>query len=702
MSTRKTDAIARQLESFSSLLGEIALRLSPFDDCADPVGFAQLRKDFQGQTEDFFSEHRKFNLAVLGQVKAGKSSFLNMLLFHGEPVLPRAATPKTSALTCIEYAPQNHLTVEYMTTAEWIGLRRLSASALETPQVRAARETIALAAERGTPVEHCLAVGREVLYFDNDADLNHQLENYVGESGLRTPMVKYVTLGLALDCLQNLSVIDTPGLNDPLSSRTERTRQFLSRCDAAFFLSRSSYFLDQNDLLLLTSQLPQKGVGRLTLIASQYDSALMDTLADAGSLEQADSETKLNLRRHAADSLDEAILRMRRSGGLPSILEVIESCREPVFVSVVAQKMAGKQPEDYTGVEKIVQRQLSLRAPVTAEALTEIGNFNAVRKIFDSLIEEKEKLLLRKAAAFVATAQSNLRAWLFALRGVQQARQSELERARLCLEQRQLQLAERINRFNNALSAAMDQYFEPLDGALTRAVFALNRMQAQWGDPPTRVELEVHTHAKTVSATRWNRPSTWGKRYQLYTSEETTNRVMDSDEARNSLTQFWAAASDLCAGAFSGLETPPLANALYRLAGEQFASDSTARQPQRLSALVAHALSLLEVHLAAPTRNPQGFLPAQFSGPVRDPARQQELCEAVQAAISLLTGDLRRYLSHAATAQREAGRSVLELLQTELSAERMREQAAIFEEISAVRRESAHRQELIELLEWYL
>ena len=57
-------------------------------------------------------------------------------------------------------------------------------------------------------------------------------------------------------------------------------------------MSRASNFLDQTDMDLLTSQLPQKGVKRLVLIASRYDEGLQDTIYDFDSLEEADEDTK--------------------------------------------------------------------------------------------------------------------------------------------------------------------------------------------------------------------------------------------------------------------------------------------------------------------------------------------------------------------------------------------------------------------------
>lgn len=53
-----------------------------------------IEDNFKMKVNDFYRENRKLNIGVVGQVKAGKSSFLNTLLFDGKEVLPKASTPK--------------------------------------------------------------------------------------------------------------------------------------------------------------------------------------------------------------------------------------------------------------------------------------------------------------------------------------------------------------------------------------------------------------------------------------------------------------------------------------------------------------------------------------------------------------------------------------------------------------------------------
>src|SRR6218665_917384 len=48
-------------------------------------------------------DQRLLNIGIIGRVKAGKSSLLNSVLFKGEDILPKAATPMTASLVIITH-----------------------------------------------------------------------------------------------------------------------------------------------------------------------------------------------------------------------------------------------------------------------------------------------------------------------------------------------------------------------------------------------------------------------------------------------------------------------------------------------------------------------------------------------------------------------------------------------------------------------
>ncbi|MCD8109568.1 MAG: dynamin family protein [Clostridiales bacterium] len=201
----------------------------------DLRGLTNLVANFRMKTEDFYRENRKLNIGVIGQVKAGKSSFLNTLLFNGKEILPKASTPKTATLTKMEYAENNVIQIEYYSPEEWEVLEdNARVAELDDEIYTSAREIVEMVKENGINPYPYLEKGYDRIEFDTYDDLLFNLNNYVGEDGTFTPIVKAVTLYLNKEEFRGLSIVDTPGLNDPIASRTLRTKEFMEVCDVVF------------------------------------------------------------------------------------------------------------------------------------------------------------------------------------------------------------------------------------------------------------------------------------------------------------------------------------------------------------------------------------------------------------------------------------------------------------------------------------
>ena len=69
---------------------------------------------------DFLSKLEKdeLTIGVIGQIKAGKSTFLNAFVFEDD-LLPTAATPMTAALSIITYGTKKELVAEFYSQEEW-------------------------------------------------------------------------------------------------------------------------------------------------------------------------------------------------------------------------------------------------------------------------------------------------------------------------------------------------------------------------------------------------------------------------------------------------------------------------------------------------------------------------------------------------------------------------------------------------------
>lgn len=106
-------------------------------------------------------------------------------------------------------------------------------------------------------------------------ELNQKLLQFVGADGKYMPYTKAVQISLNNPNLKDLEVIDTPGVNDPIASREERTKALLKDCDVVFIVSPSNQFLTDSDMDLFDRVSNKEGLQEIYFVASQADSAVL-------------------------------------------------------------------------------------------------------------------------------------------------------------------------------------------------------------------------------------------------------------------------------------------------------------------------------------------------------------------------------------------------------------------------------------------
>lgn len=290
------------IDNYASKLDTIQKKLKEVPEINDDLLKADCTKlkdiltELRKTADQLLSDSNILRIGVVGQVKAGKSSFLNSLLFDGENVLPRAATPMTAGLTVIEYGEENEFEVEYFNSSEWKLFEDRAAeydSIMESlksadpeqsiqyleksvpEELRCAKEMVEAAGAAKLKITSTSK--KEIEKFSSVSDMQDILGQYVGASGKFTSVVKCLTIRLHEDRLKDIQVVDTPGVNDPVISREERTKQFLSGCHGVFFLSYSGRFFDSTDVNFLVNRIGNQGIGTVVVIASKFDSVLQDT-----------------------------------------------------------------------------------------------------------------------------------------------------------------------------------------------------------------------------------------------------------------------------------------------------------------------------------------------------------------------------------------------------------------------------------------
>ncbi|WP_164869799.1 dynamin family protein [Helicobacter pylori] len=281
---------------------------------------------------------RNLKVGIIGRVKAGKSSLLNALIFEGVEVLPKAATPMTASLTVLKYANTLSAEVEFYSPKDILELkneheryvREFNKIVGEEVKKQKEKQSLSNRAKEGfrnlgnkfsrnksdeAPKERVLSdeeiVKRAERIAKNELEkdiklvssydqyekmkksglintknldphiqanslqeLNQKLLQFVGANGKFMPYTKAVQISLNNPNLKDLEVIDTPGVNDPIASREERTKALLKDCDVVFIVSPSGQFLTDSDMSLFDRVSNKEGLQEIYFVASQADSAV--------------------------------------------------------------------------------------------------------------------------------------------------------------------------------------------------------------------------------------------------------------------------------------------------------------------------------------------------------------------------------------------------------------------------------------------
>ena len=640
---QRTPEIEKLFSDFTSLLEEIACEISSNASSVDVSLLTGIQESFRRQTEDFFRAERKLNIGIIGQIKAGKSSFLNTMLFAGHEVLPKASTPKTAALTKIEYSAESYLEVEYYTTVEWESLRLSAAAEEESDERSTAREILKLAEEGGAEAEDYLGRGRERLIMASDSELRRQLNRYVGEDGELTPFVKMVTLGINRSELENISVVDTPGLNDPIVSRTDKTKQFIELCDVVFFLSRASNFLDASDIRLLTAQLPAKGVKKLVLICSRYDDGLQDVLFDKGSLEEANKDTQKRMKRHAIQTFDKILLEKAAKDASSELLEIIGDCKKPIFVSAMACNMSRKSPDEYNTEEKLVFDNLNIYAELDDSYLEKIGNIAEVEKVFAEVIADKDKTLLKKAESFIPLTKEKLRNALETMRQTIEKRRNMLAgNDREVLLEKQKAIEAQIKGIHADLEIAFGELYVKLEQSKQEATKDLRQASSEFSRITERTGTETKVEHYQVSTSKWYNPFSWGTSRTESSTYQQSYTYVEVSDALEKIRDFAAVATTKIEEVFyRSIEINIFKRKLLQVVTDNFDMSDENIDPIFFKLLTEKTLNAIELPII--NLEIEGFiseLSGNFSGEIRSSGEKDKLKSKLAESIGRLFSEL--------------------------------------------------------------
>jgi len=259
------DRVAKVRQQMANDLSEMVQVVSEAEaagaEQSGQMGLAQTIEDMESASRNL--RQGVFRLLVLGDMKRGKSTFLNALI--GENLLPSDVNPCTALLTILRYGPEKKITVHF-----------IDGTAPETISFETFKQRYTI-----DPAEAKRLESDEELAFPN---VSHAVAEYP------LPLLE-----------RGVEIVDSPGLNDT-EARNALSLGYINSCHAILFVLRATQPCTMAERRYLETYIQGRGLSVFFLINAwdQVKESLIDPEDDE---EVAKAQEKLHklFRTHLED-----------------------------------------------------------------------------------------------------------------------------------------------------------------------------------------------------------------------------------------------------------------------------------------------------------------------------------------------------------------------------------------------------------------
>jgi hypothetical protein len=342
--------------------------------------YAEIAKTNEWIGEDEYNnilervQNDVLTLGVVGQMKSGKSTFLNAFLFK-DAVLPVASTPMTAALSVITYGEKEEVIAEFYTDEEWEEIEQKAIYDSDDPDIKAAKELKDKSAVLGDQIGQLLGKTQSAVI--------SELINYVGADGKYTPITKQVTIMKSDKRLKGVRIVDTPGFNDPVVSREERTKKFLVEADAVILLLYAGRPFDKEDKDILFEKIKNVGIGKIIIGVNKYDLAI------------AEGELETGIKKYVRDAIKKELYEKDNK-----VLYQLLNNIEPVLLSASMALLAAMPKEKIMEDENLQWHYKKICDDFevnSQDKLFELSRMENLEQEIDKILSnEKFEILIRK------------------------------------------------------------------------------------------------------------------------------------------------------------------------------------------------------------------------------------------------------------------------------------------------------------------
>lgn len=200
--------------------------------------FENERNGIKEHKKFLYEDEPKFEIAIVGTINAGKSTFINALL--QENITSTDARPETASLTKFKYADKNKLEIEFYNEKEWSELwesveeakNQASNDEVKQKQVNVFKEEFENSGAKNIK-NNWLGKPNKTIEVSNIEELKNEIKDYTSRQSEKHYFVKELTVYLNNENMpKNVTIVDTPGLNDVVAYRSNITKGYIQRANA--------------------------------------------------------------------------------------------------------------------------------------------------------------------------------------------------------------------------------------------------------------------------------------------------------------------------------------------------------------------------------------------------------------------------------------------------------------------------------------
>ena len=200
------------------------------------VKFDDERKDIKEQKA--FIDEPDLQIAIVGTIKAGKSTFINALF--EENIASTDVTPETASLTKFRYSTKNKLEVKFYNKTEWDELWESVKKSEKENKGKVFKEEFESSGAENIKNDY-IGASDKIEEVSSIEELKKKVKEYTSKTSKIHYFVKELTVYLNNENIhKNVTIVDTPGLDDVVDYRSKITRDYIKRANAVIVCVDSS------------------------------------------------------------------------------------------------------------------------------------------------------------------------------------------------------------------------------------------------------------------------------------------------------------------------------------------------------------------------------------------------------------------------------------------------------------------------------